>query len=73
MKTLAEATGGRLLRADTEDDVSRAFSKIGRELRNHAISYKPPRARPDGLFHRLVVLGPKRLHIYYRLGYFAAK
>ena len=74
MKKLAEATGGRLLRADTEDDVSRAFSKIGSELRNqYAIGYKPPRERPDGLFHRLIVLGPKRLRISHRLGYFAAK
>lgn len=74
MRRLAEATGGRLLRADTEDDVTRAFSKIGRELRNqYAIGYKPPLGRPDGLFHRLIVLGPKKLHIYYRLGYFAAK
>jgi Ca-activated chloride channel homolog len=74
MKKLAEATGGRLLRADTEDDVSSAFSKISHELRNqYAIGYKPPLGRPDGLFHRLIVMGPKRLHIYYRLGYFAAK
>jgi Ca-activated chloride channel homolog len=74
MKKLAEATGGRLLRADTEDDVSSAFSRISHELRNqYAIGYKPPLGRPDGLFHRLIVMGPKRLHIHYRLGYFAAK
>ena len=74
MRKLAESTGGRLLRADTEDDVSRAFSKISRELRNqYAIGYKPPPGPPDGLFHRLIVVGPKRLHIYHRIGYFAAK
>jgi Ca-activated chloride channel family protein len=74
MKQLAEATGGRLLRADTEDDVSRAFTKIDRELRNqYAIGYKPPVGRPDGLFHRLVVLGPKRLRMFHRAGYFASR
>jgi len=74
MKRLAEATGGRLLRADTEDDFGRAFAKIGRELRNqYAIGYKPPLGRPDGLFHRLIVLGPKRLRMYHRVGYFASK
>jgi VWFA-related protein len=74
MKKLAEATGGRLLRADSSDDVNRAFSNIDRELRSqYAIGYKPPVGRPDGLFHRLVVLGPKRLHIYHRQGYFATR
>jgi Ca-activated chloride channel family protein len=74
MKQLAEATGGRLLRADNNDDVSRAFSKISRELRNqYAIGYKPPSGHPDGLFHRLQIQGPKSLHIYYRLGYFAVR
>ena len=61
------------MRAGTHDDVGRAFSNIARELRNqYAIGYKPPLGQPDGLFHRLVVLGPKRLHIYHRQGYFAA-
>ncbi len=74
MKELAEATGGRLLRAATDDNVSRAFSKIQHELRNqYAIGYKPPSARPDGLFHRLVVLGPKRLRLFHRQGYYASK
>ena len=74
MKQLAEATGGRLLRGDSNDDVNHAFSKIDRELRNqYAIGYKPPLGRPDGLFHRLVVQGPKRLHIYHRQGYFARR
>lgn len=72
MKQLAEATGGRLLHADGEGDVANAFSKIEKELRSqYAIGYKPASNAPDGLFHRLVVVGPKRLHIFHRLGYFA--
>lgn len=72
MRELAEATGGRLLRADSDGDVSHAFSKIERELRSqYAIGYKPSSEGPDGLFHRLIVLGPKKLRIFHRRGYFA--
>ena len=72
MTQLAESTGGRLLRAGQDDDVKSAFSKIAQELRSqYAISYKPALNSPDGLFHHLIVLGPKKLHIYHRMGYFA--
>ena len=72
MKQLAEATGGRLLHAQDDGDVAAAFSKIEKELRSqYAIGYKPASNAPDGLFHRLVVVGPKKLHIFHRLGYFA--
>lgn len=72
MRELAEATGGRLLRADSDGDVGNAFSKIERELRSqYAIGYKPSSDGPDGLFHRLIVLGPKKLRIFHRRGYFA--
>jgi Ca-activated chloride channel homolog len=72
MRQLAEATGGRLLHSDSDGDVANAFSKIEKELRSqYAIGYKPASGAPDGLFHRLVVVGPKKLHIFHRLGYFA--
>ena len=72
MEQLAEATGGRLLHCDSDSDVAHAFSKIERELRSqYAIGYKPASSIPDGLFHRLVVVGPKKLHIFHRSGYFA--
>jgi VWFA-related protein len=72
MRQLAEATGGRLLHAEGEGDVASAFSKLEKELRSqYAIGYKPASNAPDGLFHRLVVVGPKKLHIVHRLGYFA--
>ncbi len=72
MQQLAEATGGRLLHADGDGEVAYAFSKIEKELRSqYAIGYKPPSNAPDGLFHRLIVVGPKKLHIFHRLGYFA--
>ncbi len=72
MAQLAESTGGRLLRATDDDDVRGAFTKVAQELRSqYAISYKPAIKSPDGLFHHLIVLGPKKLRIYHRLGYFA--
>jgi VWFA-related protein len=71
MKQLSEATGGCLLHSETEGDVASAFRKIEKELRSqYAIAYKPAND-PDGLFHRLIVLGPTKLHIFHRLGYFA--
>jgi Ca-activated chloride channel family protein len=72
MRQLAENTGGRLLRAGEDDDVKSAFSKLAQELRSqYAISYKPAIKSPDGLFHHLIVTGPKKLRFYHRLGYFA--
>jgi VWFA-related protein len=72
MKQLAQATGGRLLRADSQSDVISAFSKIAKELRSqYAIGYKPANHGPDGLFHRLSVLGPKKFHLFHRSGYYA--
>lgn len=72
MRQLSEATGGRLLHADNDGDIANAFSKIEKELRSqYAIGYKPPTDAPDGMFHRLIVIGPKKLHIFHRLGYFA--
>jgi VWFA-related protein len=72
MSLLAENTGGRLLRAGEDDDVKSAFSKVAQELRSqYAVSYKPAIKSPDGLFHHLIVTGPKKLRIYHRIGYFA--
>jgi VWFA-related protein len=72
MQNLAESTGGHLLRADGDKRVASAFRRLEIELRTqYAIGYKPPTSAPDGLFHRLTVLGPKKLRIYHRQGYFA--
>lgn len=72
MKQLSEATGGRLLRASDEDSVSGAFAKVEKELRSqYALGYKPATGHADGLFHRLTLLGPRKLKVFHRLGYFA--
>jgi Ca-activated chloride channel family protein len=71
MKELSEATGGNFLRARA-DGLATPFSHIDKELRSqYLISYKPANVHPDGSFHRLVVLGPEKLKMHHRDGYFA--
>ncbi|MGA9307286.1 MAG: VWA domain-containing protein, partial [Candidatus Sulfotelmatobacter sp.] len=71
MKELSEVTGGNFLRVRA-GGLKTPFSNIDKELRSqYLISYKPANVRPDGSFHRLVVLGPKKLKIHHRDGYFA--
>lgn len=72
MTRLAEATGGNFLRATNEDAVAEALSKTGSGLRNqYLIAYVPTAVRPDGSFHRLVVLGPKKIRVHHRMAYLA--
>jgi VWFA-related protein len=72
MKELSEVTGGNFLEVRTAEGVTTAFSRIEKELRSqYLISYKPPNVSPDGSFHQIVVLGPKKIRIHYRGGYFA--
>jgi len=72
MKQLSEITGGQYLRADNEDRIESAFSKIEAELRSqYAIGYKPANTRPDGAFHQISVLAPKKVVVRHRQGYFA--
>lgn len=72
MTQLAQATGGRLLHSEDEGDVATAFSRIEKELRSqYAIAYKPANQSPDGFFHHVMVLSPKMLHVFHRVGYFA--
>lgn len=72
MKELSEVTGGNFLEVRTAEGVTTAFSRIEKELRSqYLISYKPPNVSPDGSFHQIVVLGPKKIRIHHRGGYFA--
>jgi Ca-activated chloride channel family protein len=72
MKELSEVTGGTFLDVRTKEGVTNAFSRIDQELRSqYFISYKPASMSPDGSFHRIVVLGPRKLRIHHRNGYFA--
>lgn len=70
MKRLSNSTGGSFLRAN--GNVADAFFKIEKQIRaQYAIGYKPPNTTPNGQFHRLTILGPKKLRLFHRVGYFA--
>ena len=72
MKQLAEVSGGEYWSADDQERIARALEKIEKDLRNqYAIAYRPPNARPDGSFHRISILVPKKLRVRHRRGYFA--
>jgi Ca-activated chloride channel homolog len=70
MKRLSNSTGGSFLRAN--GNVADAFLKIEKQIRaQYAIGYKPPNTTPNGQFHQLTILGPKKLRLFHRVGYFA--
>jgi Ca-activated chloride channel homolog len=72
MLELSDVTGGNLFRVRVDGGLEDAFSNIDKDLRSqYLISYKPSRVRPDGSFHRLVVLGPEKLRVHHPAGYFA--
>lgn len=58
---LANASGGRLLRADTLDSLPDAFKKIAAELRNqYAIGYYPTNKTRDGQYRKIKVTATRK-------------
>lgn len=56
LNSLAEQSGGRLLRADTLASLPDAFARIAAELRTqYSIGYYPKNANHDGLYRKLKV------------------
>ena len=56
LQSLADQSGGRLLRADTLASLPDAFTKIAAELRTlYSIAYYPTNATHDGLFRNVKV------------------
>jgi VWFA-related protein len=71
MKTLSKVTGGEYFLAD-EEHIRRALAKIEDELRSqYAIGYKPVHSDPDGSFHTISIVAPRKLKVQHRQGYFA--
>jgi VWFA-related protein len=73
---LAGATGGRVLRADGDHQISRAFESIQRELRSqYMLAYKPADFKADGRYRTIRVRSRKRvkLLVQARRGYFAPR
>jgi VWFA-related protein len=71
LKSLSQVTGGEYFRAD-EGHVREAIAKVENELRSqYAIGYKPAQTKPDGSFHKIAILVPKKFKVRHREGYFA--
>lgn len=71
MRWLAGVTGGNYLSVDPEG-IGSALLAIQKELRSlYAISYKPRTAEPDGSFHKVSIIVPKKMSARHRDGYFA--
>jgi|SRR5215472_3729619 len=61
LKSLAEASGGRLVRADRLISLPAAFQQIAAELRTqYAIGYYPSRISRDARFHKIKVRSTRK-------------
>jgi VWFA-related protein len=74
LATLAEKSGGRLLRADTLRSLPEAFSQIAAELRTqYMLGYYPINKERDDRYRRIkVTTARKNVVIRARPGYIAA-
>jgi len=72
---LAEQTGGRVLVPRSPQEVTKAFAKIGEELRSrYAVAYKPSDFTPDGHYRTIKIEARKtgdKLEVRARKGYYA--
>ena len=73
LQTLAEKTGGRMLRADTLDSLPDAFAKIAAELRTqYLLGYYPLNKERDERYRKIKVSAARKdVIIRARPGYLA--
>jgi Ca-activated chloride channel homolog len=77
LQDISEATGGRLFRVDTVNDVEDVATKIGVELRNqYVLGYRPTNVTRDGRWRKIKVKllpppGLPPLRVYAKNGYYA--
>jgi VWFA-related protein len=75
LKHIAETTGGRMFLAGGLGQLSKAFGKVGEEIRaRYSLSYVPVQFVPDGRFHKIQLIarrGAKTLKVHARKGYYA--
>ena len=75
LRRLAEQTGGRVLMPSDSKAVTKAFAKIGEELRSrYAISYKPADFVSDGHYRKIKIhahQAGEKVQIRARKGYYA--
>lgn len=72
---LTQPTGGRILPARDESQVTKAFREVEKTLRNqYALAYLPAEFKPDGSFRRVQIIPRKHgLKVQCRRGYFARR
>jgi VWFA-related protein len=72
LEKLAKATGGRLLRARTEKEITKAYSRLEEELRSqYAVVYKPANLRADGKYRKIEIKALRSgLNVHARRGYY---
>jgi VWFA-related protein len=63
LRQFADESGGRMFYLDgAEDDVTADISTMATDLRQgYLLFYRPAGMRQDGSFHKVVVVGPKRV------------
>ncbi|MBI4464866.1 MAG: VWA domain-containing protein [Acidobacteria bacterium] len=74
LKEMAEETGGRLFRAENNQQLTEAFQQISDELRSqYSLGYSPTNSAPDGSYRRIEVKIQKGGHrVQARKGYYAS-
>lgn len=75
MEQLTSATGGRLYRPRSFNDLEKTYAEVADELRHqYALYYSPLNRRRDGAFRRVKVEARNQdLRVSARIGYFAPK
>lgn len=72
---LTQPTGGKVLPANTQGEMARAFEKIKEALHSqYVVGYKPADFRPDGTFRTIrIVPRNRKMVVNCRRGYFAPR
>jgi VWFA-related protein len=76
LRSLADATGGRVISALGGPELRSAFRKIQQELRSqYVLAYKPAVFFADGSYHsiRLEAKGRHRMHFQVKSGYYSTR
>ena len=75
LSQLTEATGGRLYKPRSFNDLEKTYSEVAEELRHqYALYYSPSNKQRDGGFRRVrAETNDRSYHVSTRVGYFAPK
>jgi VWFA-related protein len=75
LERLTSATGGRLYKPATFNDLERTYAEVADELRHqYTLYYSPLNTKPDGQFRRVRVETTRPTHrVSARIGYYAPK